>query len=320
MSPPQIRTSAVSRVVVPVTKLKHVIDGHTTFLVFPHTKTKKQFPKENTNERNTPVLKYSSPRSNIGKELIRTMHFFRLFALIGMVSTSCQAFTMKRLSTTSSLPSTSSSSPSSSSYGSLLVEHHQEEGGLLSARKINGQKASSTSLTAIVGTGLEDAWGAYNDALQANPLFVKSVTASIILGAADLAGQALESAMKEGDNEDTGIDIARTARFAFFGLVLQAPWNHFYYQLLDGAIPPTEEPWTSTTGIKVVIDQFVQAPIFTVLIFAFLGFLEGKSTEAIKQQLDDDYTDTMLANCKFLLFFKTFDTVLSYGSTISLVC
>jgi hypothetical protein len=49
---------------------------------------------------------------------------------------------------------------------------------------------------------------------------------------------------------------------------------------------------------QVAIDQFVQAPIFTVLIFAFLGFLEGKNAEAIKKQLDDDYVDTMLANWK----------------------
>lgn len=138
-----------------------------------------------------------------------------------------------------------------------------------------------------------EAWTAYNEALEANPLLVKSVTASVILGAADLAGQALE--------QKEAVDLARTARFAIFGLVLQAPWNHFYYNILDGAIPPTPEPWTPTTGIKVVIDQFVQAPIFTVLIFAFLGLLEGKSTEAIKKQLDDDYVDTMLANWKLWL-------------------
>ena len=69
--------------------------------------------------------------------------------------------------------------------------------------------------------------------------------------------------------------------------------------MLDGALPPTEEPFTTTTGIKVVIDQFVQAPVFTVLIFAFLGFLEGKSVAGVKQQLEDDYTDTMIANCTY---------------------
>jgi hypothetical protein len=148
---------------------------------------------------------------------------------------------------------------------------------------------------------LQEAWTSYNIALEADPLLVKSVTACVILGAADLAGQTLEKALKENNGQDvsdnSSIDIARTVRFAFFGLVLQAPWNHFYYQFLDGVLPPTEEPFTATTGIKVVIDQFVQAPIFTVLIFAFLGLLEGKSLASVKQQLDNDYKDTMLANC-----------------------
>lgn len=145
-----------------------------------------------------------------------------------------------------------------------------------------------------------EAWSAYNDALEASPLLVKSVTASGILGAADLAGQALESRQKADSEifDESAVDWARTARFAFFGLVLQAPWNHFYYSFLDGALPPTEEPWTITTGIKVVIDQFVQAPVFTILIFAFLGTLEGKGLEAVKMQLDEDYADTMVANWK----------------------
>ena len=139
-------------------------------------------------------------------------------------------------------------------------------------------------------------WNAYNEALEASPLLVKSVTAGIILGAADFTGQKFENSKSEESGK--AIDIGRVARFAFFGFVLQAPWNHFYYLLLDGALPPTPEPFTATTGIKVFIDQFVQAPIFTVLIFFFLGTLEGKSVEDVKKQLDSDYKDTMLANWK----------------------
>lgn len=160
---------------------------------------------------------------------------------------------------------------------------------------------SATKSTIQLNLSPVEAWTAYNDALEASPLVVKSVTAGAILGAADLAGQALESKQQQENYSDFSIDWARTARFAVFGLVLQAPWNHFYYQYLDGALPPTEEPWTPTTGIKVVIDQFVQAPVFTVLIFAFLGTLEGKNLEAVKKQLDDDYADTMVANWKLWL-------------------
>jgi len=146
---------------------------------------------------------------------------------------------------------------------------------------------------------LTEAWTTYNTLLETSPLLTKSVTACGILGAADLAGQVLEN--KLSDDEDKPIDVARFIRFAIFGLVLQAPWNHYYYQVLDGVLPPTEEPFTSTTAVKVVIDQFVQAPVFTVLIFYFLGLLEGKAVENIQQQLKDDYTDTMLANCKYIL-------------------
>lgn len=147
----------------------------------------------------------------------------------------------------------------------------------------------------VVTETLSGAWASYTEALSANPLLVKSITAGVILGAADLTGQTIQSAASDEPKE---LDVARFIRFGFFGFILQAPWNHFYYLALDGALPPTVEPWTQTTAVKTVIDQFVQAPVFTVLIFAFLGFLEGKNLEEIKKQLENDYSDTMIANCK----------------------
>jgi peroxisomal membrane protein 2 len=155
---------------------------------------------------------------------------------------------------------------------------------------------SPSSLKAVELTeGISSAWNAYNEALVANPLLTKSVTAGVILGAADFTGQQLENSQQE---EKKALDVGRVARFAFFGFILQAPWNHFYYLMLDGALPPTPDPLSATTGIKVLIDQFIQAPIFTALIFFFLGTLEGKSLDDVKKQLDSDYTDTMVANWK----------------------
>jgi hypothetical protein len=142
--------------------------------------------------------------------------------------------------------------------------------------------------------GLVEAWDAYNQALAANPLPVKSVTACGILGCADFAGQLFEKSKGSSKN----IDLVRTLRFAIFGLVLQAPWNHFYYQVLDAQIPPTEDPFSQTNLLKVAIDQFIQAPIFTVLIFVFLGALEGKAISDIQKQLKEDYPSTIVANCK----------------------
>ncbi|CAM9679350.1 unnamed protein product, partial [Hapterophycus canaliculatus] len=70
----------------------------------------------------------------------------------------------------------------------------------------------------------------------------------------------------------------------------------YFYVLLDGALPPTPDPISTTTAVKVVIDQFLQAPIFTVIIFGVLGLLEGKTVADIREQLDQDYKSTMLAN------------------------
>ena len=79
-------------------------------------------------------------------------------------------------------------------------------------------------------------------ALVTTPLVTKALTAGVIIGAGDAAAQQLE-------RRSTGepFDVARYGRWAAFGLLLQGPWNHAFYQLLDGAFPPTPDPFTLTT-------------------------------------------------------------------------
>jgi peroxisomal membrane protein 2 len=202
-------------------------------------------------------------------------------------------------------------------YGVLAALFCKASAFTVSSQIVSRPKATTLKmLDTGVTEALSGAWASYNEALDASPLLVKSATAGVILGAADLAGQKIQG-ITSGRDKD--VDVGRFLRFAFFGFILQAPWNHFYYMALDGALPPTEEPWTSTTAIKTVIDQFIQAPIFTVLIFAFLGFLEGKNAEEIKSQLDDDYVDTMFANCES--YWRTRELVFFYpNKTHPLVC
>merc|ERR1711920_663051 len=88
------------------------------------------------------------------------------------------------------------------------------------------------------------AWDYYSEALATQPLLTKSLTACVLVSGADCAAQAIEG---------KGIELARVLRFGIFGLVLQAPWNHFYYLLLDGAIPPTSDPLSPTNLAKVGI-------------------------------------------------------------------
>jgi hypothetical protein len=143
---------------------------------------------------------------------------------------------------------------------------------------------------------IDSAWAAYAAALDASPLVVKSITACLLTAAADYAAQAIEA--RRTTRADAHIDMRRVARFALFGLVLQAPWNHFYYQMLDNALPPTADPISATNLAKVAVDQLLQAPLFTAVFFIFLGVLTGQNRQAITQKLSVDWWPTMLVNWK----------------------
>ena len=135
-------------------------------------------------------------------------------------------------------------------------------------------------------------WSDYLGLLQTAPLVTKAVTAGVIIGAGDCTAQLLEG---------NAFDVARALRWAVFGLVLQGPWNHFFYLLLDGAIPPTPDPFTVTTLEKVGIDQFIQAPIFTMIILIFFAVVEGKGLTFAKEQIKNDLGGILIKNWSVFL-------------------
>jgi hypothetical protein len=156
--------------------------------------------------------------------------------------------------------------------------------------------ADQVGLTSSITAYLVYIWISYTSVLQKRPLIVKCITASIILGLGDLVGQATENANAVIPR---AIDWTRAFRFAFFGLVFQAPFCHCYFSILDKALPPTSSPLSFSNALKVLIDQLIQSPIFLVLVFYFLGTLEGKSPAKIRQQIKEEYLITLIANCKF---------------------
>ncbi|GMH53625.1 hypothetical protein TrLO_g216 [Triparma laevis f. longispina] len=162
-----------------------------------------------------------------------------------------------------------------------------------SSRFLTSSLSKTTSTRILSSSPLE----IYNTYLTSSPLLTKSITAGVILGAADYATQMFSGEGGEGEGkEEKKIDYVRTARFSLFGFILQAPWNHYYYLLLDSTLPPTPDPFTVTTGVKLLIDQFLQAPIFTILIFYFLGLTEGKTITSVNTQLRTTYVQTMKSN------------------------
>lgn len=152
--------------------------------------------------------------------------------------------------------------------------------------------------------GAPELWDGYLQALEATPLPVKCATATCIIGAGDAAAQAIE-----GLKTKVPLDVARVGRWAFFGLVLQAPWNHYFQNSLEALLPSTPEPWTTTTALKVAIDQGIQAPIFTALIFVFFAVIEGRGVEAGAAQVRDELQPTLLKN--WLIFLPA--TVINLG-------
>ena len=141
------------------------------------------------------------------------------------------------------------------------------------------------------------AWAAYNVELVTHPLVTKAITAGVIIGAGDAAAQVIENSKKT----DSAFDVARYLRWAVFGLVLQGPWNHAFYLLLDQALPPTPDPFTITTLEKVGIDQFIQAPIFTVIILGFFAVVEGKGLGFAKEQVKTELGSILIKNWSVFL-------------------
>jgi len=156
-------------------------------------------------------------------------------------------------------------------------------------------KLAAPRATGVVALDVGGLWGSYLGALEQAPLVTKAITAGVIIGAGDSTAQLIET------DEDADFDFARSLRWAVFGLVLQGPWNHFFYQLLDGALPPTPDPFTLRTLEKVGIDQFLQAPIFTVIILCFFAIVEGKGLEFAKNQVRNDLGGILIKNWSIFL-------------------
>jgi hypothetical protein len=144
---------------------------------------------------------------------------------------------------------------------------------------------------------MSQSWTDYNTILETNPVFVKGVTGFIILSLGDLSGQGIEHL--RGPTAYVGVDWPRVSRFGIFGL-FGAPWSHYYFHHLDTYLPPTPEPFTKITAVKVFIDQFIQAPILLALMISSLSIMKGTGVHGVKTDMEDNYIATLIANCKFV--------------------
>jgi peroxisomal membrane protein 2 len=150
-------------------------------------------------------------------------------------------------------------------------------------------------------------------AVEKYPIRTKCITAWIIFIAADTLAQVIEyrltildqetqthpsygGSITTGSTRNTNIDWIRAMRFGALGL-FGAPWSHYYFQWLDHHLPPSEEPFTRRTAIKVGIDQFVQAPILLAIMIFSLSLMKGQGFNGARQDLTNTFMISLIANC-----------------------
>lgn len=177
-----------------------------------------------------------------------------------------------------------------------------EASPLLHANGVQGNTASSSNDRTYhsFSRSVSHHWDGYVASIDNHPLLTKSITAAIILGTADVCAQGLEHLRGSSSSDAARVNWPRAARFAAIGLG-GAPWGHFYFYLLDYYLPPTAQPWSLTTMLKVCIDQFVQAPLLLAVMICALGLTKGEGLAGVKRDLGENFVDALIANCKSML-------------------
>lgn len=217
------------------------------------------------------------------------------------------------------LPNTDSKNDASDHYGSIQVvslEPSDESLSLLQHRHhvppttsrnsfgqspppLNEGSNHSSTVASSPLHYLKKYGNAYLDMVEKRPLVTKSITATFILGGADLCAQGLEHA-RHLATVDTGVDWPRAGRFALFGF-FGAPWSHYYFHALDTCLPPIQpeqQPCCSPiTVLKVCIDQFIQAPILLAMMISMLSILKGQGIEGVRHDLHENFWNALVANC-----------------------
>ncbi|XP_068154448.1 mpv17-like protein [Drosophila tropicalis] len=118
----------------------------------------------------------------------------------------------------------------------------------------------------------------------------ESVNVAIIMGAGDMIGQFLieKRSLKNWD-------AARTARFSALGMVVIGPALKKWYGTLDGFV--SKDQSHLKRGVKkMLMDQLLFAPPFSLAITFLVPFINGEKTDKIVERIKSDYFDILQKN------------------------
>jgi hypothetical protein len=137
----------------------------------------------------------------------------------------------------------------------------------------------------------------YNKQLDDRPLLTKSITSGTIGAFGDCVCQFLSTGSGKELEQTSNHDWHRTARFFIMGSLWVAPITNHWYTVLSTRIFPGQKRTISLVLKRLVVDQFMFAPIFCPSFMAVLWFLEGqKNISTIRQELIAVTPDVIKAN------------------------
>ncbi|KFK26211.1 hypothetical protein AALP_AA8G217100 [Arabis alpina] len=125
------------------------------------------------------------------------------------------------------------------------------------------------------------------------PVLTKAVTSALLTLIGDLICQLTI-------DKTSSLDKKRTLTFTFLGLVLVGPALHFWYLYLSKVV--TASGLTGTV-LRLLLDQFVFAPIFVGVFLSAVVTLEGNPSNVIPK-LQQEWTGAVLANWQLWIPFQ----------------
>jgi len=115
-------------------------------------------------------------------------------------------------------------------------------------------------------------WRAYRDALEAWPLPMKALSASLVGGLGDMLSQIRE--VRETGEE---MDSTRLRAVMFDGMCISGPGLHVGYSILERVIPCANRGSIRNAALQVIVDECIFDPAFIAAFFFSTGFIEGQN-------------------------------------------
>ncbi|KAJ4872905.1 Peroxisomal membrane 22 kDa (Mpv17/PMP22) family protein [Raphanus sativus] len=125
------------------------------------------------------------------------------------------------------------------------------------------------------------------------PVLTKAVTSAILTLIGDLICQLTI-------NRTSSLDKKRTLTFTILGLGLVGPALHFWYLYLSKVVTASG---LSGAVLRLLLDQFVFAPVFVGVFLSAVVTLEGKPSHVIPK-LKQEWTGAVLANWQLWIPFQ----------------